>query len=167
MASDSPIHLCDALWHECIMAPFTNSCSPCSSFTLDCTFPFHLVSFALQLSRLDHHLTFFASPPSAWQSQDIAPTSAGGGISIPTQDASMSNGAPEEQSWNNGSARSPGRGPGGEPPRRSSRSRSPGREDRRFVYLLTTWLPLIESYHLIAALMAVVTTLETTSTFRA
>ncbi|KAI9444562.1 hypothetical protein H4582DRAFT_2117158 [Lactarius indigo] len=55
----------------------------------------------------------------AWQSQDMAPTNAP--ISIPTADA-----------WDTG--RSPGRGGGGEPPRRSSRSRSPGRgngDDRR------------------------------------
>lgn len=42
------------------------------------------------------------------------------------------NGGPagrEEQNWN-GSARSPGRDRGGEPPRRSSRSRSPVRDDR-------------------------------------
>ncbi|KAG1726144.1 hypothetical protein EDB19DRAFT_1753233, partial [Suillus lakei] len=63
----------------------------------------------------------------AWQSQDIAPS----GISIPTHEANM-NGGPagrEEQNWN-GSARSPGRERGGEPPRRSSRSRSPVRDDR-------------------------------------
>ncbi|KAI8990500.1 hypothetical protein BD414DRAFT_521716 [Trametes punicea] len=60
----------------------------------------------------------------AWQNQDMAPPTNGGGISIPTNDSTISNGAPQdEQSWNNG-ARSP-RGP--EPPRRSSRSRSPGR----------------------------------------
>ncbi|KAG1742648.1 uncharacterized protein EDB91DRAFT_1127255 [Suillus paluster] len=63
----------------------------------------------------------------AWQSQDIAPS----GISIPTHESNM-NGGPagrEEQNWN-GSARSPGRDRGGEPPRRSSRSRSPVRDDR-------------------------------------
>ncbi|THH09206.1 hypothetical protein EW146_g8743 [Bondarzewia mesenterica] len=95
-------------------------------------------SFLLSPFRLHQHhyptltLTFLLSTfsLSAWQPEDIAPTSAGGAISIPTQDTSMSNGGHEEQHWNNGSARSPGRGPGGEPPRRSSRSRSPGREDR-------------------------------------
>ncbi|KAH6911074.1 hypothetical protein BKA70DRAFT_1269387 [Coprinopsis sp. MPI-PUGE-AT-0042] len=71
----------------------------------------------------------------AWQSQDIAPS---GGISIPTHD---SNGAPaEDQNWNgNGNGRSPPRerererNGDREPPRRSSRSRSPGRggEERR------------------------------------
>ena len=48
-----------------------------------------------------------------------------GGISIPTNDAPMSNGGPnDDQSWNGG-GRSPQRGDN--PPRRSSRSRSPGR----------------------------------------
>ncbi|KAG2052701.1 hypothetical protein BDR06DRAFT_1056245 [Suillus hirtellus] len=68
-----------------------------------------------------------ATMDDAWQSQDIAPS----GISIPTHEANM-NGGPagrEEQNWN-GSARSPGRDRGGEPPRRSSRSRSPVRDDR-------------------------------------
>jgi len=37
----------------------------------------------------------------------------------------MANGTTESQAWDTG--RSPGRGGGGEPPRRSSRSRSPGR----------------------------------------
>lgn len=47
------------------------------------------------------------------------------------------NGGPagrEEQNWN-GNARSPGRDRGGEPPRRSSRSRSPVRDDRGCVAL--------------------------------
>jgi len=70
----------------------------------------------------------------AWQSQDIAPTSSG--ISIPT-DAGLNNGtamSTDDQNWgSNGHGRSPGRDRnGGEPPRRSSRSRSPGppREER-------------------------------------
>lgn len=60
----------------------------------------------------------------AWQSQDIAPS----GISIPTHDPSMGNGSAmvtDDQNWNGG-GRSPGRDRGVEPPRRSSRSRSPG-----------------------------------------
>ncbi|KAI0962680.1 hypothetical protein AcV7_001472 [Taiwanofungus camphoratus] len=65
----------------------------------------------------------------AWQSQDMAPPSNGGGISIPTHDASMSHtvalGGADEQGWSNGGARSPPRS-AVEPPRRSSRSRSPG-----------------------------------------
>ncbi|KIJ13812.1 hypothetical protein PAXINDRAFT_170126, partial [Paxillus involutus ATCC 200175] len=65
----------------------------------------------------------------AWNSQDIAPS----GISIPA-DANMNGGAAQidEPSWNGG-GRSPmrDRDRGGEPPRRSSRSRSPvGRDDR-------------------------------------
>ncbi|KAH7926872.1 RNA-binding domain-containing protein [Leucogyrophana mollusca] len=62
----------------------------------------------------------------AWQSQDIAPS----GISIPSHDANMNGGnAPgDEPSWNNG-GRSPVRDRGGDPPRRSSRSRSPGARD--------------------------------------
>ncbi|KAF8167248.1 hypothetical protein B0H34DRAFT_681132 [Crassisporium funariophilum] len=71
----------------------------------------------------------------AWQSQDIAPASSG--IGIPT-DAGLNNGAAmstDDQNWSaNGNGRSPGRDRhGGEPPRRSSRSRSPGgppREER-------------------------------------
>ncbi|KAH9170581.1 hypothetical protein EDB89DRAFT_1853368, partial [Lactarius sanguifluus] len=66
----------------------------------------------------------------AWQSQDMAPTNAP--ISIPTADVTMANGTTDSQAWDTG--RSPGRGGGGEPPRRSSRSRSPGRgngDDRR------------------------------------
>jgi len=61
----------------------------------------------------------------AWQSQDIAPS----GISIPTHEAGLNGGNPEEQSWSGGGdRRSPGRDRDrGEPPRRSSRSRSPGR----------------------------------------
>ncbi|KAH9926460.1 uncharacterized protein B0H18DRAFT_1006189 [Fomitopsis serialis] len=65
----------------------------------------------------------------AWQSQDMAPPSNVGGISIPTQDVTMGNGtglsAADDQHWANGSGRSPSRG-GMDPPRRSSRSRSPG-----------------------------------------
>jgi len=62
----------------------------------------------------------------AWQSQDIAPTSSG--ISIPTE-AALHNGAAmntDDPNWS-GNGRSPVRDRnGGEPPRRSSRSRSPG-----------------------------------------
>ncbi|GBE77608.1 hypothetical protein BKA93DRAFT_781617 [Sparassis latifolia] len=61
----------------------------------------------------------------AWQSQDMAPPANGGGISIPTHDTTMSNGtgigSADDQGWNNGE---PARAV--EPPRRSSRSRSPG-----------------------------------------
>ena len=61
----------------------------------------------------------------------MAPPSNGGGISIPTADSNMSNGGPnDDQSWNN-AGRSPPRG--NEPPRRSSRSRSPGRPTERYV----------------------------------
>ncbi|KAG6919852.1 hypothetical protein DXG01_015559 [Tephrocybe rancida] len=62
--------------------------------------------------------------------QDIAPTS--GGISIPTHDASLGNGSAmvtDEQGWNSNGGnggRSPRRDDGGDRPRRSSRSRSPG-----------------------------------------
>jgi len=67
----------------------------------------------------------------AWQSQDMAPSNAP--ISIPTGDVTMANGTTDSQAWDSG--RSPGRGGGGgEPPRRSSRSRSPVRgngDDRR------------------------------------
>ncbi|KAI0368938.1 RNA-binding domain-containing protein [Pilatotrama ljubarskyi] len=59
----------------------------------------------------------------------MAPSGTAGAISIPTNDSAISNGGTqEEQSWNNG-GRSPPRGP--EPPRRSSRSRSPGRKPER------------------------------------
>ncbi|KIJ66598.1 hypothetical protein HYDPIDRAFT_26934 [Hydnomerulius pinastri MD-312] len=55
------------------------------------------------------------------------------GISIPAHDANMNGGGAQgdEPNWNGG-GRSPGRDRdrGGEPPRRSSRSRSPGRDDR-------------------------------------
>ncbi|KAH9932113.1 RNA-binding domain-containing protein [Epithele typhae] len=62
----------------------------------------------------------------AWQSQDMAPPS-NGGISIPTNDAPMSNAGPaDDQNWN-GNSRSPQR----DGPRRSSRSRSPGRPAER------------------------------------
>ncbi|KAI0673853.1 hypothetical protein C8Q78DRAFT_656225 [Trametes maxima] len=58
----------------------------------------------------------------------MAPPANGGGISIPTNDSAVSNGgAQEDQSWNNG-GRSPRQV---EPPRRSSRSRSPGRKPER------------------------------------
>ncbi|KAF8174933.1 hypothetical protein BJ912DRAFT_39562 [Pholiota molesta] len=73
----------------------------------------------------------------AWQSQDIAPTSSG--ISIPT-DAGLNNNtamSTDDQAWgSNGNGRSPTRDGrdrnGGDAPRRSSRSRSPGppREER-------------------------------------
>ncbi|PCH34346.1 RNA-binding domain-containing protein [Wolfiporia cocos MD-104 SS10] len=57
----------------------------------------------------------------------MAPPASGGGISIPTHDTTMANsagmGGGEDPAWANG-GRSP-RG-GAEPPRRSSRSRSPG-----------------------------------------
>ncbi|KAI0299833.1 hypothetical protein BC826DRAFT_714965 [Russula brevipes] len=53
----------------------------------------------------------------------MAPSNAP--ISIPTGDVTMVNGMTDSQAWNNG--RSPGRGGGGDLPRRSSRSRSPGR----------------------------------------
>ncbi|CAL1694737.1 unnamed protein product [Somion occarium] len=57
----------------------------------------------------------------------MGPTNGSAGISIPTHEAGLSNGGhggPDEQNWTNG-GRSPGRAPGGEPPKRSSRSRSP------------------------------------------
>jgi len=59
----------------------------------------------------------------AWQSQDMAPNAAT--ISIPAGDVTMTNGTTDSQAWDGG--RSPGRGGGGDLPRRSSRSRSPGR----------------------------------------
>ncbi|EKM48719.1 uncharacterized protein PHACADRAFT_266187 [Phanerochaete carnosa HHB-10118-sp] len=55
----------------------------------------------------------------------MGPASNGGGISIPTGDAPMSNSARDEQGWSN--SRSPPRDQGDHPPRRSSRSRSPAR----------------------------------------
>ncbi|THH31044.1 hypothetical protein EUX98_g3167 [Antrodiella citrinella] len=62
----------------------------------------------------------------------MGPPTNGGGISIPTHDAPPSNdgalGRPDEP-WANGAGRSP-RGQGGEPPRRSSRSRSPSARER-------------------------------------
>ncbi|KAH9950978.1 hypothetical protein B0H21DRAFT_411367 [Amylocystis lapponica] len=66
----------------------------------------------------------------AWQTQDMKPpTSVTGGISIPTHDTPISNGngvgGGDDQGWSNGGARSPPRS-AAEPPRRSSRSRSPG-----------------------------------------
>lgn len=84
-------------------------------------------SLSPTLNLPNNNLTFFASFTSpAWQSQDIAPTS---GISIPT-DAALNNGTAmntDDQNWSNGNGRSPVRDRnGGEPPRRSSRSRSPG-----------------------------------------
>ncbi|TCD62873.1 hypothetical protein EIP91_006279 [Steccherinum ochraceum] len=67
---------------------------------------------------------------SAWQSQDMGPPTNGGGISIPTNDGPIGNsGASNDEAWANGSGRSP-RAQGGEPPRRSSRSRSPGVRER-------------------------------------
>lgn len=61
----------------------------------------------------------------------MGPPSNGGGISIPTGDAPMSNGAPgDDRAWSSG-PRSPSRGQGDHPPRRSSRSRSPTRGDDR------------------------------------
>lgn len=63
----------------------------------------------------------------------MGPSANGGGISIPTTDAPMS--APgDEQGWANG-ARSPGRTQGDHPPRRSSRSRSPGVRDAERGYV--------------------------------
>jgi len=53
----------------------------------------------------------------------MAPNSAP--ISIPTGDVTMVNGTVDSQAWDGG--RSPGRGGGGDLPRRSSRSRSPAR----------------------------------------
>ncbi len=70
----------------------------------------------------------------------MAPSSAP--ISIPTADVTMANGTTDSQAWDTG--RSPGRGGGGEPPRRSSRSRSPGRgngDDRRCASILFSFLP--------------------------
>jgi len=68
----------------------------------------------------------------AWQSQDIAPTNSG--ISIPTHEVALNGGNNgDEPSWN-GNAGGGGRSPrerGGDPPRRSSRSRSPGRSGGR------------------------------------
>ncbi|PSR72076.1 hypothetical protein PHLCEN_2v12057 [Hermanssonia centrifuga] len=61
----------------------------------------------------------------------MGPTTNGGGISIPTNDAPMSGSAPgpgDDQVWSNG-GRSPSRTQGDHPPRRSSRSRSPGARD--------------------------------------
>lgn len=73
----------------------------------------------------------------------MGPPSNGGGISIPTGDAPMTNAAPaDDQAWSNG-ARSPGRGQGDHPPRRSSRSRSPTRDaDRGYVFC--RWLYCFE-----------------------
>jgi hypothetical protein len=67
----------------------------------------------------------------------MAPSSAP--ISIPTGDVAMVNGIADSQAWDGG--RSPGRGGGGDLPRRSSRSRSPGRgngDDRGCV-----WVPAL------------------------
>ena len=63
-------------------------------------------------------------------------------ISIPTGDVTMANGATDSQAWDGG--RSPGRG--GDLPRRSSRSRSPGRgnaDDRGCVSTLHPFTGLI------------------------
>jgi len=68
------------------------------------------------------HFAYFR-PSSAWQTQDIAPSS--NGISIPTE--GLTSGGPmvtDEPNW--GGGRSPGRDRNGDAPRRSSRSRSPG-----------------------------------------
>ena len=73
----------------------------------------------------------------------MAPSSAP--ISIPTGDVAMVNGTADSQAWDGG--RSPGRGGGGDLPRRSSRSRSPGRgngDDRGCVRVLT--LPTCTSF---------------------
>lgn len=62
----------------------------------------------------------------AWQSQDMAPSN---GISIPNDGVLTSGSAmvTDDPAWNeNSESRSPGRDRGTEPPRRSSRSRSPG-----------------------------------------
>ncbi|KAK7695148.1 hypothetical protein QCA50_002338 [Cerrena zonata] len=83
--------------------------------------------------NVPHHSTaskFNSTMDDAWQSQDMGPTNATAAVSIPIQDSGINNGGhggPDEQ-WANGGGRSPGRAPGGEPPRRSSRSRSPVRE---------------------------------------
>jgi len=73
----------------------------------------------------------------AWQSQDMAPpANPSSGISIPTHDTPLGNGngaaGGDDQGWSNGGGRSPPRS-AVEPPRRSSRSRSPvprGGDDR-------------------------------------
>jgi len=62
----------------------------------------------------------------AWQSQDIAPSHSNDGISIPTNEAGATQNGGDDQAWNNGGARSPGRERGREGPPRRSRSRSPG-----------------------------------------
>jgi hypothetical protein len=65
----------------------------------------------------------------------MAPNSAP--ISIPTVDVAMVNGVADSQAWDGG--RSPARGGAGDLPRRSSRSRSPGRgngDDRGCVFNL-------------------------------
>ncbi|KAJ3550907.1 hypothetical protein NMY22_g136 [Coprinellus aureogranulatus] len=65
----------------------------------------------------------------AWQSQDMAP--GNGGISIPSHDNGNGSAPQDDRNWNGG-GRSPmreDRNP--EPPRRSSRSRSPVRRDDR------------------------------------
>jgi hypothetical protein len=57
----------------------------------------------------------------------------------------MVNGTTDSQAWDSG--RSPGRGGGGDLPRRSSRSRSPGRgngDDRGYVWVLA--LPICTSF---------------------
>jgi len=112
------------------------SCAPVSFGTVSIPFSSvaashpHLASLIIRPHNVTA-LTFssFHLPFSAWQSQDMAPPSNGGGISIPAHDVTMSNGpnlgGADDQTWTNGGGRSPSRG-GGEPPRRSSRSRSPG-----------------------------------------
>lgn len=102
-------------------------CPPAFTLLLSST-RLHLLSFRSSTVRLNTTLIIFPNfftPSSAWQSQDIAPTSSG--ISIPAHDANMNGGnGGDEQNWNSGGGRSP-RDRGPEPPRRSSRSRSPGR----------------------------------------
>lgn len=67
----------------------------------------------------------------------------GGGISIPTGDVPMSNGPQlDHQTWSSADAASPSRTQGGEPPRRSSRSRSPGarQPERGYGFVLSVML---------------------------
>ena len=128
---------------------------PSQFFTLhycSCRHPPYSASAMIPPNRHDNSPNLFSllpHPPSAWQSQDIAPSNSG--ISIPTHDAGINNGtlmSADDQSWNSNGAsgRSPGRGDrGGEPPRRT-RSRSPGgaREGERgsvsfFPVLLAIW----------------------------
>jgi hypothetical protein len=92
----------------------------------------------------------------------MGPPSSGGGISIPTGDAPMSNGAPgDDQAWSSG-ARSPGRGQGDHPPRRSSRSRSPTARDSDRGLVMSTLQPVMLADEILAAVMAVVATTQAT-----